>query len=645
MTVPEPMKAAATEVCPCPAALASPGRGTVWWAAALAALTFVVFAPALAAQFLNWDDRGSFLQNEAYRGLGWQNLWWMATTFHMGTYQPVGWFCFGLEYVLFGMNPVGYHLAGVLFHVGAVVVLFFVVRRLLALGAGDAVRSHRAELSLAALVGTLLFALHPLRVEAVVWLSCQTYPICGLFYFLSIHFYLRAQIAARVQGSYRANLGLALVTAALALLARAPAVSLPAVLLVLDVYPLRRVGGAAGWWTSAARGVWREKALFFLLALPIAVVAPFSKQGLMRPLEQHGVAARLAHAAYTLWFFVRKTLLPTRLLPVYEMPPALDPTEGRFVWAMAFVVVVTVALVLTRRRRPELLTTGVCYALMLAPSLGLVQFGWQLTADRYGYLACSVWSVLVGAALAWAWRTRPKRLAPWLTWNGCVLAAFLAVITWRHIGHWQTSEKLWTYAVARDPNGGAAHQGLGTAKLELEQYDAAVAQFREALRIKPDDVEAYYNIGLARRRQGRNADAIDAFVRAVELKPDHASSLYNLGNIFAEQGAGEAAAEVYARAAAAAPTDRDIRNNLGVVLYRLGRWEEAATAFREALHLDPRWVGGYVKLAMALRAAGHLDEARTALAQALALDPDDRGALDELRTLQRSPATSPTGTR
>jgi protein O-mannosyl-transferase len=122
------MEAAATEVRPRAETLASPERRTAWWAAGLATITFVVFARALSAQFLNWNDPGSFLQNEAYRGLGWQNPWWTATTFRMGTYQPVGWFCCGVEYVLFGMNAAGYHLADVLFHVGAVVVLFFVVR-------------------------------------------------------------------------------------------------------------------------------------------------------------------------------------------------------------------------------------------------------------------------------------------------------------------------------------------------------------------------------------------------------------------------------------------------------------------------------------------------------------------------------------
>ena len=608
-------------------------KGSMFIAGALAGIVFVVFIPALAADFLNWDDPGNFLRNESYRGLGWTQLRWMATTFHMGVYQPVSWFVLGLQYVMFGLRPTGYHLSGVLLHAGGAVVFFFVVRQLLWFATPGAAHGTADGLSLSAFLAALLFAVHPLRVESTVWVSCQPYTVCALFYLLTIHFYLRARTTGPRRRRNRWNLAPVLMCCAAALLSKAPAVSLPAVLLVLDVYPLRRLGGSAGWWTPAAHRVWLEKLPFFVLALPIAIVAPLCKEDVMLPLVYHGSAARLAHAAFGVWFYLHKTVLPMGLLPFYEMPDPLVPTEPRFVWVQVFVVVVSAALIVVRRRYPYLLAAWAGYLLMLMPNLGLLQYGEQIAADRYTHLACLGWPALGGAGFWWLWRTQRKLLGRTFAGAGFALAAVLAAMTWRNAERWQTSEKLWTYTVANTRDCRTAHENLGTAKLDKEAYDEAIAQFREVLRLKPDYAEAYFNVGIALRGQGRTDQAIESLTRAIELRPGYSDALYNLGNALFERGQALRAIEAYRRALEIEPDGRDIHHNLGVALYTLGRWDEAVVAFRDVVRIDSLWVDGYIRLGVALKAQGKPDEAATVLRQALEIDPNYRGVIRELQSL------------
>ena len=241
----------------------------------LALVSFVVFLPALEAGFVNWDDDQNFLDNPNYRGLGAARLRWMFTTFLMGHYIPLSWVTLGLDYVVWGMKPAGYHLTNLLLHVANAVLFYFMALRLLRASTPGDHADGSLALTLGSGFATLLFAVHPLRAESVAWITERRDVLSGLFYLAAVLAYLRYCDGAVSDGSrtrkwYWASLGLF----ALALLSKAMAVTLPVILLVLDVYPLRRLGGVGGRrpWASS-RSVVTEKLPFFVLSLAAGVIA------------------------------------------------------------------------------------------------------------------------------------------------------------------------------------------------------------------------------------------------------------------------------------------------------------------------------------------------------------------------------------
>jgi len=281
----------------------------------IAAVTATSFLPVLGDGFVSWDDPKNFVDNPHYRGLGPAQLRWMFTTLHMGHYIPLTWVTLGLDYLLWGMNPAGYHLTNLLLHTATALSLYLLALRLLrlALPAGTA----EADLRVGAAAAALLWAVHPLRVESVAWLTERRDVLSGLFYVTAALAYLTAagpDAGDRVRRRrwYWASLALF----AASLLSKSITVTLPVTLLALDVYPLRRLGGPSGWrrWD-----VWLEKAPFFAIAGLVSVVAfvALLPLGNAHSLRELGVLQRTVLSVYGLAFYLFKTVVPLDLSPLY----------------------------------------------------------------------------------------------------------------------------------------------------------------------------------------------------------------------------------------------------------------------------------------------------------------------------------------
>ncbi len=606
-------------------ALASAQEWVRWLVPLLVVLcTLAAFLPTLQNHFVNWDDDKNFLDNHHYRGLTWQQLSWMWTT-HLGHYIPLTWMTLGMDYLLWGMNPVGYHLTSLLLHATSAVVFFFLARRFLTLALPRASGIGHA-LTVSAGFAALVFAIHPLRVESVAWVTERRDVLSGLFFLLTILVYLRSCERPEL-GRWWYGLSVALFGCAL--LSKSMAVSLPVVLLILEVYPLRRLGGSLGWASASARRVYLEKIPFVLLAAAasaLALLAQLSSRAMVS-VAHLSALDRLVVSAYGLSFYLWKTVVPLNLSPLYMLPQTVNPAATPFIASYGGVLAVTAIALALRRRWPGLPAAWLAYVVVLLPVLGIAQNGPQIAADRYTYLAALGWAILAGAGLLSCWRlsTSSTTGAP-TTWGlagmatGIVIA--LGVLTWNQVQIWHDSGRLWTYALALDPNSPIAHSNLGELLDRQGRPAEAIEHFQQALRTKPDFPLAHNNWGMALKGQGRPAEAIDHFQQALRLKPDFPIAQNNWGTALGQLGEPAAAIDHFQQALRLDPDFALAHSNWGAALLQQGQPAEAIEHFQQALRIDPDLALARSNWGAALLQQGQPAEAIEHLQQALRVQPD-----------------------
>ncbi len=486
----------------------------------LAEVVLITFSPALRADFVLWDDDTYFLNNPHYRGLGPAQLAWMFTVM-WGHYMPLTWLSHGLDYVLWEMRPAGYHALNLALHALATVAAYLVARRVLTAAVTPA---PRGTVRFAAAVAALLFAVHPLRVESVAWITERRDVLCGAFFLFAVLCWLRA---VEDDGPpRRAWYWTSVALAALALLSKAIAVTLPLVLLLLDVYPFRRLG--PGRWTL--RAVWLEKAPFFVLSAAASVLAVIAQRsvGTLSDLREVGVLDRVGLTVYGLAFYLWKTLVPAGLGALYEAPYDYATLRLWFAAAGVGVVALAVALVALRGRWPGATAAGAAFVVLLLPVLGVFHFGLHIVADRNTYFAGLAPALLAAGVLLHALRRAPSpRAARAIAAGALAVVAALAVLAWRQTGVWRDSESLWTHTLRVSPSS-VAHAKVGVLLEREGRTEEAIAHFKEAVRLRPDNAWALNNWGIALGNAWRFDEAIARFEAALREKPTYAEAQQNL---------------------------------------------------------------------------------------------------------------------
>jgi Flp pilus assembly protein TadD len=570
-------------------------------AGALGLLTCVALLPCLDNGFVaTWDDGPNLLENARLRTLDGSSLAWAWRTFLLGVYQPLAWWLFLAEYAVWGLRPWGYHLVSLLWHAANAILVFHLTCALLERARPDLAAADR---TFGAALAAALFAVHPLRVEVVAWASCQPYLPCVFFCLLALLVYLRASSA----GSDRLRLlVLAWVLFLVALGFKSLAVPLPFVMLVLDVYPLRRLGAGRG---PAARGVWLEKLPFFLLAGLFAAIAYWARSSVEVVTRPRSLSARVAQACYAVAYYPIETLVPTGLTPFHPISARVNLGTPWFQACAAGVVVLSLALLLLRRRRPGLSAAWVSYLLCLAPSSGIVAIGSMLVADRYSYLATIAGFVLAAAAFA-TLRTRGSGvpLHRVVAVLGLTLLVSLLPLTWRQCRIWRSSEAAWADSAAR---------------------------FAEAVRADPASAEAHHNLGMALFYCRRFDEAIAQFQRALALDPALASAQGSLGQALIESGRPDEAMAALAEAERLDPENPEVHGALASLWIQQRRLERAQAEYREALKREPNRAIWHAGLGVVFFRQGDLDAAAAELAEAVRLDPDDLRVQDQLRQVRR----------
>lgn len=558
--------------------------------AIVALLTLAAFSPVLSNQFVDWDDGANFLTNTSYRGLGWTQLAWMATTFHRGVYQPLAWLFAAVEYQIGGVQPWVFHAGSWLLHAAAAVLVYAVARRIFPRLAPD----RPVAVAFAATAAALLWAVHPLRVEAVAWASAQGYPLAAALALGAVLAWLHAREPGAAPVWFAGSLTLAIG----AYLAKPVAVTLPAALIILDWYLTPR----GAWWPS--RRIWLAAA-YLVPAVLVAAVAPMARAALGSSASAHiPLVERLAQACYGAMYYAVKTLVPAGLTVFTPLPRPIDPAEPRFAAAAIGVVVLGLFVGWTARRIKGPTAAALAYLALLTPVLGVLRQGDQLVADRYGYFAGIPLSLgIAGGLLLVAARVAP-RIGPGLAALALAAMVGLSVASWGLVHVWRDAGTLWTRAVAVDPASYQAHTNFGLFELGQGRYEAAVRAFDRAIAINPASSNARFNRGLAQAKWGRTDEAIAAYQAGLALDPADPTARAHLGDVFAAASRWPDAEREYRIALRLAPHP-DLFNSLGIVLAQQGRFAEAVAAFREALARNP----------------GHAD-ARANLEMALSIEPD-----------------------
>jgi Flp pilus assembly protein TadD len=610
-------------------------RGKRWWiAGALVLLTVVSYAGVRDCGFLAYDDDKFVTANpHVARGLSWGGLRWALSADlvydspRADYWEPLVVLSRMADVQLFGMRAGAHHLTNLALHAASVVLLFWVLHGL----TGAFWRSA---------IVAAIFGVHPLHVESVAWISERKDVLSGLLFMLTL-----AAYAAYVRSPSPGRRLLVAVAFAGGLMAKPMLVTVPFVLLLLDLWPAGRL--------SRGAALVAEKAeLFVLSAVSIVIslrtMAPLSPGG--RSLSLPG---RIVNAVDACGSYLSQAFWPAGLAVGYPHV-GHAPSWPRLLLQLAALAAVSVVVIRQRARRPYLLV-GWCWFLgMLVPVIGLVQVGVQGRADRYMYLPLVglsigvVWWVAEAAAAG----VRRRRVAAVVA--ATALAA-LAVLSWRQVGCWKDDFQLFSHAVRVLPGSPIAHNSLAVALTRLGRPDEAAAELREALRLGPGLVvvrrnlaflevrrgrvdegvqvleqglaivsgdggaasELHLNLGFLRAQQGRTHDAEVQYAQAVRADPRQWGALYNWGNLLAGQGRLREAEDKLQAARRLNPDDAAIPNNLGLVLLLEGRAREAVETLSDGLRWFPDDARLHMSLGRALHASGRDTEALARLREAV----------------------------
>ncbi|HVM59794.1 MAG TPA: tetratricopeptide repeat protein [Verrucomicrobiae bacterium] len=590
-------------------AVSSPAPGTrlaqnFWFLAlVLVAMTFAVYAPMWHAGFI-WDDDDHLTANPVMTAPHGLRMIWSSLTY--SRYYPLTLTTFWCERRLWGLDPRPYHVINIALQAINGVLVFLILRRLRVPGAW---------------VAACLWAVHPVNVESVAWITELKNVQSGLFFFVSLLCFLRFERARR--GWWYA---LALTCGAAAMLSKPSTVVLPLVLLL------------CAWWEH---GAWRRRDLlrsvpFFLLACGTSLLAIAEQHGqVVRAGTDEwklGMAERLIVAAKAIWFYAGKTLWPVDLIFVY---PRWNVRAGSIVEWMPLAAAVVMGMALWKLRgKPSgrgALFGFAFFVVALLPVLGFFSvfyFRYSYVADHFQYLA-SIGLITLAVAVAGAVVRQPAARCA----AGAIAVAAFGALSWRHAEVFHDEETLWRDVIARNPGCLMAHNNYATVLIGQGRWEEALQQCQQALQIKPDDPVAHDNWGSVLLKTGKPREAVEQYARAVDLKPDSAEAQYNYGNALFQVGRVEEAIGHYEMAARINPNLRGLQYNLGNALLHAGRAEEAIAHYERAVLDAPDNAEARNRLATALALVGRVQEAISNYERALELRPENAEAANNLAWL------------
>jgi tetratricopeptide (TPR) repeat protein len=588
----------------------------------LVAITLLAYWSTLSNGFLNYDDNGYVTQNSHLQpGLTVANISWAFRATIEANWHPLTWISHMADIQLFGLHPAGHHATSLLLHALNVVLLFFLLRT----ATGFLLRSFFVA---------ALFALHPLNVECVAWISERKSLLCTLFLFLALSAY----------GWYVRKPGIAryvLVTIlfALGLASKPMIITLPFALLLLDYWPLNRLPVPAG--REGISQFFKKLWPLALEKLPLLVLSAASayitvvaqaRANTVALTGNFSLYVRVANALWSYLLYLLKAVWPLSLAIFYPHPENTLPLWKPVLGVLAMLVVTYFCLRNLRER--HLIAGWLWYLGCLVPVMGFVQVGRQAMADRYvytpliGMFVLLVWWVADHSA---AWPRRAEILGGTVA----MVLIFFAGLTWRQTGYWKDSFTVFNHALEVTPENFIAENNLGEAYVQTGRPDLAYDHFLRATQQKPRFGLAHYNLGIVLAGQNRQADASREFQAGIEYgqdKSEIASSYHNLGIVMLQENQLADSIKMFSSALQLSPGKQSSYLARGLAEYRTNNFAAAEEDFIAGANISPDpaadfWVG------RAREAQGNTSGAIEAYRKALTLQPDMQKAKDRLEAL------------
>jgi tetratricopeptide (TPR) repeat protein len=545
----------------------------------LVAVTWMVFGQTLAHDFVNFDDHVYVYENPlVIRGLSTEGIIGAFTHTHARNWHPLTTVSHMVDCQLYGPNPGGHHLTNVILHTIAVLLLFLVLKRM-------------TDVLWQSAFVAALFAIHPLHVESVAWIAERKDVLSAVFFMLTLAAYTgyaRAPSTARYL--------LVALLFAFGLMSKPMLVTLPFVLLLLDYWPLGRIGGQKLEVGTRLRRLITEKIPLFALSMLSCIATLLAQKQGPLAIDQLPFLWRLNNTFVSYVTYIWQMFWPARLAVFYpHLNNRLPLVE--VILAIAFLIGISLVVIYLRRTKPYLVTGWFWYLGMLVPVIGLIQVGEQANADRYTYLpqiglyimmAWTIGDLLLGST------TGVRRALAGV--GATIVIVILGVRASGQASYWKNSETLWNHTLAVTGENDLAHNNLGFLFLRSGELDKAISEFQAALDIRSRNTEIHYrlgaaliqnNIGNAFARKQLWDKAIQHLQEAVKLRPDYADAYFNLGSVLFQQGRLDDAIAQWQKALTMRPRDAEAHRNMASALRKQGNVKEAISEYEQALNLAP----------------------------------------------------------
>jgi len=570
-----------------------------WICLALAIATAAVYCQVCSFDFVNYDDMQYIYKNPNIQtGITGQSIKWAITAGYAANWHPLTWLSHITDWRIFGKNAGGHHLTNLIFHIANTLLLFIVLKRM------------TSALWQSAFVAAL-FALHPMHVESVAWVSERKDVLSIFFWMLTMWAYQRY---VKQPGVTRYIM--VVLTFALGLTAKPMLVTLPFVLLLLDYWPLERFGRRTVFYLI------REKIPLFVLSAASSITTFLVQRswGAVLTASESPMRFRVSNALIAYVRYIGKMIWPSHL-DVFYPHYYYKLSNFRALGSLLLLLIISILVFRFAAKHRYLLTGWLWYLGTLLPVIGLVQVGSQSMADRYSYIT------LTGLFIIVAWGV-PEMLVNWrykkraLTISSLLVVSAISVCTYFQAGYWRNSIALFQHSLDLSQNNHIAHLHMGKALCESGKPDEGVKEYRKFLQMWPNDASVISDLGIELIKQGRLDEGIREYKRYLQIKPNDSNMFNDIGVALCQQGKLDEAVEYITKSLQIKPDFAAAHNNLAYTLALQGNLDKAVIHYKEALRLDPNYTLAHYHFGRILERMGKINQAIGHFEEAMRLKPD-----------------------